>query len=296
MPNLAAPPAAPAAQAGVASPIPTPVAGPSAQLAAQAGPPPAKALAPAPLGSPGGAAAAREILAAAAAGPEFEKYPAEGRFSGKAAPLQPRTDDDRKYRTRLQETLEDGPPDFAGHYRVGEWGCGTNCVQVAVVDLNTGLAIWAPFRVICCLEPVGPLKDAEDFSEYRPDSRLMVFNGARDESLEDRGRHYYLLERGQWQHLRSVLFGPEDRQALATLEKERARALQGPIQGPLAPEEPAAALVAPSKAPALQEQAGKPAAAMPTGLPESENKPAAAPKQGISPQPAGAKDPTAKTP
>ena len=43
----------------------------------------------------------------------------------------------RMYRTRLREGAGRGP-NFAGHFTVVLWGCGTGCQMVAVVDARTG--------------------------------------------------------------------------------------------------------------------------------------------------------------
>ncbi|MDQ3951321.1 MAG: hypothetical protein M3282_13390 [Gemmatimonadota bacterium] len=43
----------------------------------------------------------------------------------------------RMYRTKLREGAAAGP-NFAGHYTVVLWGCGTGCQVVAVVDARTG--------------------------------------------------------------------------------------------------------------------------------------------------------------
>ncbi|MFN2566712.1 MAG: hypothetical protein ABR499_17080 [Gemmatimonadaceae bacterium] len=43
----------------------------------------------------------------------------------------------RMYRTKLREGAAAGP-NFAGHYTIVLWGCGTSCQIVAVVDARTG--------------------------------------------------------------------------------------------------------------------------------------------------------------
>jgi ankyrin repeat protein len=43
----------------------------------------------------------------------------------------------REYRTRLREGAKKGP-NFAGHYTVIDWGCGSNCQSIAIVDALTG--------------------------------------------------------------------------------------------------------------------------------------------------------------
>ena len=43
----------------------------------------------------------------------------------------------RTFRTRLREGAAPGP-NFAGHYTVVLWGCGTSCQIVSVIDARTG--------------------------------------------------------------------------------------------------------------------------------------------------------------
>src|ERR1700675_1351791 len=46
----------------------------------------------------------------------------------------------RMYRTVLRREIAKGP-NFAGHYRVAVWGCGSSWSMFAVVNLNTGRVI-----------------------------------------------------------------------------------------------------------------------------------------------------------
>jgi hypothetical protein len=43
----------------------------------------------------------------------------------------------RMYRTKLREAAAAGP-NFAGHFTLALWGCGTGCQIVAVIDARTG--------------------------------------------------------------------------------------------------------------------------------------------------------------
>ena len=43
----------------------------------------------------------------------------------------------RRSRTVLTEAAASGP-DFAGHFTVVTWGCGTSCQTVAIIDETTG--------------------------------------------------------------------------------------------------------------------------------------------------------------
>jgi hypothetical protein len=84
----------------------------------------------------------------------------------------------RRYRTVLLQGAKAGP-NFAGHFTVIYWGCGSPCVQFAIVDARNGNVAW--------YEPdstyVGP-------PMYRRDSRLLIEDptGFETDSL---GHPYY---------------------------------------------------------------------------------------------------------
>lgn len=84
------------------------------------------------------------VPASAHAGnPRFEDYKVRSIHRGpSAAPI---LDDEAKrtFRTRLRKAAE-GKPNFAGHYNVVMWGCGTNCVQGMVLNRRTGEVLPLP--------------------------------------------------------------------------------------------------------------------------------------------------------
>src|SRR4051812_2968655 len=65
--------------------------------------------------------------------PRFEHYPARGIYKGPVARVRLDSKKARMFRTRLREDSRGGP-NFAGHYTVVIWGCGTGCAQMGVVD------------------------------------------------------------------------------------------------------------------------------------------------------------------
>jgi hypothetical protein len=83
-----------------------------------------------------------------------------------------------RYRTMLRRASKE-PPDFAGHYRVVKWGCGTCCSEFAILDLRTGVA-WLPNFFIACGYPPGS-SESDAALLYRPDSELFVAAGANNE-------------------------------------------------------------------------------------------------------------------
>ena len=70
--------------------------------------------------------------------PRFDQYPALATFNGSVAPADVRSSPQvRLFRTRIREGAKQGP-NFAGHYTIVFWGCGTGCVSLAIVDARTG--------------------------------------------------------------------------------------------------------------------------------------------------------------
>lgn len=104
----------------------------------------------------------------------------------------------RRYKTRLkaEAPLE---PNFAGTYRLVKWGCGTSCVTGAVIDKKTGKVIPLPFT-ICCKQDESESANAIDF---RANSRLIIFNGLRNEEGAN-GAHYYYLKGGRFVFVKTI--------------------------------------------------------------------------------------------
>src|SRR2546426_308539 len=69
--------------------------------------------------------------------------------------------DSRRYRTVLTGAAARGP-NFAGHYTVGTWGCGSSCQSNVVLDAATG-------RIVASF-------NSSMGAAYRLDSRLLLVN------------------------------------------------------------------------------------------------------------------------
>lgn len=70
--------------------------------------------------------------------PAFEQYrvPVPPPFTP-AHPDVTTSETARRYRTQIREAVAAGP-NFAGHYTLVEWGCGSGCQVTVVVDARTG--------------------------------------------------------------------------------------------------------------------------------------------------------------
>jgi hypothetical protein len=109
---------------------------------------------------------------------------------------------DQKYRTRLRAAAVQRP-NFASHYVLTIWGCGTECLYGAAVNLRTRRVTFLPFATCCVGE--APNGD-EEMVAFRQDSALLVLIGMRGGQGADIGSHYYSFQGDRLVHLRSIPF------------------------------------------------------------------------------------------
>lgn len=117
--------------------------------------------------------------------PRFENYRVIGIFRGKPAPVKSSSLRARMFRTRLRENAKDGV-DFAGHYILATWGCGSGCSSIAIIDARTGRVYFTPSLLLvgtALYQELAPL-------EFRKDSRLLKVVGSRND--EEVGTFYYV--------------------------------------------------------------------------------------------------------
>lgn len=131
--------------------------------------------------------------------PQFGDLPATGGPPTRNAPLV-LTRQDATFRTRLRQAATERP-NFAGHYVLTTWGCGSGCIMGAVINARNGRVTFLPAAVHRGFDDNGPEVDR---IEFRADSRLLVLNGIRDEAEGDAGAHYYRIEGDRFVHLRDV--------------------------------------------------------------------------------------------
>lgn len=128
--------------------------------------------------------------AAKAAPPlHFSDYPITEHYTGPTTKPILAKKQDKEFRTKLQAAARQGP-NFAGHYIVTTFGCGSSCVMGAIINAKNGMVTWIPFTV-CCGDDADPAPPID----FRPDSALMIIKGMRNE--RDNGTFYYLLRKGR---------------------------------------------------------------------------------------------------
>lgn len=127
--------------------------------------------------------------------PKFRDYQVQHIYRGKPAkPIL--NQDQRLFRTMIRSGAKSAV-EFAGHYTVPRWGCGTGCSQLVVVDSISGRVYDVPFSV-SELPGAWVEKHSEHIlerMEFRADSRLMKFDGCLNE--HDCGFYDYLMIEGK---------------------------------------------------------------------------------------------------
>ena len=119
-----------------------------------------------------------------------QDFPVANIFKAKSAAIDFSSDPQaRTYRTQLIRQAAEGP-NFAGHYRIAIWGCGSSCQQFAIVDSQTGHVYFStevPFvtYVHWYGDDVG--------LQFRLDSRLLVLHGSPKEEPAT-GTFYYVWQ------------------------------------------------------------------------------------------------------
>lgn len=146
--------------------------------------------------------------------PPFERYPAAAYDAGKPLAL-PRlvTPEQRRFRSELRDAITKGydvveggteherrGPNFAGHFVLVQWGCGTDCMEAAVIDVLDGTVLQLPPLPAREIPPSFSLENGGDdlrFLKFRTGSRLLGMPHRPDGYI-----YYYVLEGHRWRFLR----------------------------------------------------------------------------------------------
>ncbi len=135
--------------------------------------------------------------------PRFEDYPAEQ--ISQSPPVNVDFTHDKRarlYRTVLRLGARSGP-NFAGHFTVVIWGCGTSCQQFAIVDALTGKVHFSQE-----LPYVSWSASDDPFGlQFRLNSRLLIVHGYRKED-PPRGTFFFLWDGTTLKPLKAVASEP----------------------------------------------------------------------------------------
>jgi len=116
---------------------------------------------------------------------EFNLYKPESVLNGNPhAPIL-NSKDKKHFKTVLRDAAKEGP-NFNGHYRIVTWGCGTNCIEWAIIDLENG-NVSMNGSVGSCWPYNVKGQDNEnipDWLEFKISSSLIYSNKCNDETGE----------------------------------------------------------------------------------------------------------------
>ena len=127
----------------------------------------------------------------------FHAFPSKVDFTGKPhAPdlVKPK---EFAYRSRIRDAVKKGP-NFAGHYTIAKWGCGSPCVAFVIVDARFGTT-FDPGVTVGCADKTG----MEAKIDFRLTSRLVIVTDF-EEGLGCGTGYYEWFDR----HLNPVYFAP----------------------------------------------------------------------------------------
>lgn len=150
--------------------------------------------------------------------PQFGEYRAREIFTGPPAELKLVTPLEQSYADQIRAGVEDGNgvfrdgkeqkgPNFAGSMIVIQWGCGSPCLRMAIVDARTGEVHGPPISLDGVgarsfdlpLLTIGNSVPQNPDVQFRPNSSLMIIKATPNQS----GRHpsytyYFLWRQNRW--------------------------------------------------------------------------------------------------
>ena len=103
--------------------------------------------------------------------PEFKHYPAVTDFKDMPAKPLLVTPKEHVYRTQIREQASMGP-NFAGHFTIAKWGCGSPCLAFVIVDSKSGKVYDPGFSVACADE-----NGIDASIDFKLTSRLIIATG-----------------------------------------------------------------------------------------------------------------------
>ena len=125
-------------------------------------------------------------------------------FHGQPASPQIVNKDHLAFRTAITDAARKGP-NFAGHYSVAVWDCGSECTAGAVVDETTGKVFSVPFNILTLPLVEGTPDDpAHEFkgAVYELKSRLFIADGCPEGKRC--ATYYYEWNKEKFRMLRMV--------------------------------------------------------------------------------------------
>ena len=152
--------------------------------------------------------------------PRFEDYPVTEIFKGTLTAPILATPEERQYRSRIREGVSKGQgvwngswkdakekpgSNFAGHYVVIRWGCGSNCLMMAVVDAESGKVYPPPTSGVGTelYVAIDPMSDGE--IDFRLDSSWMIVRNVCRDARTEFGVYYFNWKEANFSLVKRVL-------------------------------------------------------------------------------------------
>jgi len=120
--------------------------------------------------------------------PTFEDFDVPAENITSPAPPKITSGKPHRYRTILRRESAKGA-NFAGRYRIAQWGCGTCCAEFAIINEQTG-AVYFPWFAVVCKTPFESEYGGQAGIDFKETSRLLVITGTRNERNPG-GRYFY---------------------------------------------------------------------------------------------------------
>ncbi len=124
--------------------------------------------------------------------PHFSDYPAEIYNGPNAKPLIAGNKESQLYRTRIR-AWSTKKPNFAGHYILATWGCGTDYLQITIINTVTGRIIY-PKELNTNISINVESELLPQILQFHPNSKLLVVIGMPNEKPELRGISYFMMQ------------------------------------------------------------------------------------------------------
>ncbi len=123
--------------------------------------------------------------------PSFTDFPSKNRDESRHAKLDLSSNPiAKRYRTVLRSEMAEGA-NFAGHYRVAIWGCGSSCAMFAVINMNDGRVMTA--KGVAYISMVRLATDDPGGILFKASSNLLMVVGDPEEDESRAGAYYFAL-------------------------------------------------------------------------------------------------------
>lgn len=93
------------------------------------------------------------------------------------------------YRTKLHIAFKKEPINFAGKFILTQWGCGTACIQAALIDTQTG-DIFFPEILQGVTQGYNDAFSKHEMLEFKNSSNLLTIYGAVGNDFKDASKDY----------------------------------------------------------------------------------------------------------